>query len=50
MKIFPVVRINENNRAQVNDTVVKEFALTIELNGQEIVTLLCSPENNKAYV
>jgi FdhD protein len=38
-----IVRINENGRHNVQDLVVREYSLTIVLNNQELVTLLCSP-------
>ena len=40
---FPILRITEQGRRQSRDTVVTEFPLTIVLNNQELVTLLCSP-------
>ncbi|HIE17740.1 MAG TPA: formate dehydrogenase accessory sulfurtransferase FdhD [Dehalococcoidia bacterium] len=36
-------RVTQQGRSSVDDTVVREFSLTIVLNGQELVTLLCSP-------
>lgn len=42
-----VLRITEQDRDEVEDLVVREFPLTIFLNGQELVTLLCSPTNLK---
>jgi FdhD protein len=40
---FPILRITEKGRSQSRDTVVSESPLTIIVNGQELVTLLCSP-------
>jgi FdhD protein len=40
---FPVVRITEGVRSDVEDLVVKEAPLTIVLDNQELVTMLCSP-------
>jgi len=40
---LPVLRVGEQGRREVEDTVVREFPLTIILNGRELVTLLCSP-------
>ncbi len=40
---FPILRVTEQSRSQDEDTVVREFPLTIILNNQELVTLLCSP-------
>jgi len=42
---FPIVRITEEGKSQGEDTVVREFPLTIVLNNQELVTLLCSPRD-----
>ncbi len=42
---FPILRISERDRTEIQDTVVREFPLTIILNNQELVTLLCSPTN-----
>jgi FdhD protein len=42
---FPLLRITEQGRSQSEDTVVREFPLTIILNNQELVTLLCSPKD-----
>lgn len=39
-----IVRIDEGRRKNVGDIVVKEFPLTIVFNGQQLVTLLCSPD------
>jgi len=44
---FPILRITEQGRSQSQDTITKEFALTIILNNQELVTLLCSPTDLK---
>lgn len=45
MEKFPISRITEQGRTEVEDIVVTEFPLTIALNGQDLVTLLCSPTN-----
>jgi FdhD protein len=42
-----VLRITEQDRDEVEDVVVREFPLTIFLDDQELVTLLCSPTNLK---
>lgn len=39
----PVLRITGSDVAEIADSVVKEFSLTIELNGKSLVTILCSP-------
>jgi len=44
---FPILRITEQGRSQGEDIITKEFALTIILNNQELVTLLCSPTDLK---
>jgi len=44
---FPILRITEQSRSQGQDTITKEFPLTIILNNQELVTLLCSPTDLK---
>jgi FdhD protein len=38
-----VVRVIGQHKRRLEDAVVSEFSLTIILNGQELVTLLCSP-------
>jgi len=40
-----IVRIAEKERETKTDVVIREFPLTIFLNNQELVTLLCTPEN-----
>ncbi|MCL0094130.1 formate dehydrogenase accessory sulfurtransferase FdhD, partial [Dehalococcoidia bacterium] len=40
-------RITEQDGTEMEDVVVREFPLTIILNNQELVTLLCSPTNLK---
>ncbi len=40
---FPALRVTEQGRRKFEDTVTTEFSLTITLNNQELVTLLCSP-------
>lgn len=42
-----ILRIAEGEASARKDVVVKEFPLTIVLNDQEIVTLLCSPADLK---
>src|SRR4030042_1118523 len=41
----PVLRLTETGKSAADDVVVREFPLTIVLNNQELVTLLCSPKN-----
>jgi FdhD protein len=40
---LPVVRVVGQHKKRLEDAVASEFSLTIILNGQELVTLLCSP-------
>ena len=40
-----VSRLTEEGRSSIEDVVAREFPLTIILNNQELVTLLCSPKN-----
>lgn len=42
---FPIWRVTEKSKSNTADVVVKEFPLIITLNNQEVVTLLCSPQN-----
>jgi FdhD protein len=42
-----MLKISENGRNRMNATVATEFILTIFLNGKELVTIMCSPENIK---
>ncbi len=40
---FPIQRVTRGGKQDVEDIVTKELPLTIILNNQELVTLLCSP-------
>lgn len=42
---FTITRITPEGRVTTDDPVVREFPLTIILNGDELVTMLCSPEH-----
>ncbi len=42
---FSVVQFTEGGCSSVEDVVAREFPLTIILNNQELVTLLCSPSD-----
>ncbi len=42
---FLVSQFTQEGRRSVEETVAKEFPVTIVLNNQAIVTLLCSPKN-----
>ncbi|MBP2653250.1 MAG: fdhD [Firmicutes bacterium] len=43
--LTPVVKIAGDHLAETEDVIVEEMPLTIYLNGQELVTMLCSPGN-----
>jgi FdhD protein len=40
-----VLRLTEEGRESIEDVVVREFPITIILNNEELVTMLCSPKN-----
>jgi FdhD protein len=40
---LPILRVTKRSKSSLEDIVVREFALTIIVNGEEVVTLLCSP-------
>lgn len=40
-----MVRFAEGGESSIEDVVVREFPLTIILNNQELVTMLCSPKD-----
>ncbi len=40
---IPILRLTEESRNSIEDVVAREFPLTVILNNQELVTLLCSP-------
>jgi len=42
---IPILRLTEEGRSNIDDVVAREFPLTIILNNQELVTLLCSPKD-----
>ncbi len=44
---IPILRLTEGGRNNIEDMVAREFPLTIILNNQELVTLLCSPTDLK---
>ncbi len=44
---FPILRLTRESRSSIEEIVAREFPLTIILNNQELVTLLCSPANLK---
>ncbi|MDP2729495.1 MAG: formate dehydrogenase accessory sulfurtransferase FdhD [Dehalococcoidales bacterium] len=42
---IPILRLTEESRSSLDDVVARESPLTIILNNQELVTLLCSPKD-----
>ncbi len=42
---FPVLKYRQDQTSEVTDVVVAEFNLTIQVNGREFVTLLCTPRS-----
>ena len=42
---LPILRLNEESESSIEDVLAREFPLTIILNNQELVTLLCSPKD-----
>jgi FdhD protein len=42
---FSILKLTERGGSSIDDVVAKEFPLTIILNNQELLTLLCSPMN-----
>ena len=40
---FPILRLTREGSGSIEDVVAREFPLTLILNDQELVTLLCSP-------
>lgn len=44
---FPIFRFTDKEKSEFEDVIVREFTLTIFLNGRELVSLLCSPTELK---
>jgi FdhD protein len=44
---FPILHVDDQGASRIENTVVREFSLTIFLNDQELATLLCSPTDLK---
>ena len=42
---FPILRLTEEGGSSIEGAVAREFPVTIILNDQELVTLLCSPKD-----
>lgn len=47
VETISILRLTEEGAREMDDAVVREFPLTIVLNDQELVTLLCSPASQK---
>lgn len=43
----PILRLTEESSSNIDDMIAREFPLTLILNNQELVTLLCSPADLK---
>jgi FdhD protein len=44
---FPALRFTKEGKSPIEKAVAREFMLTIFLNGQELVTMMCSPKDLK---
>ena len=44
---FPVLRITQEGKSNTEETVAREYPVTIILNDEELVTMLCSPKDMK---
>jgi len=42
---FSVLRFTKDGKSNIDEVVVREFPVTLILNNQELVTLLCSPKD-----
>jgi len=47
VETFPIQRLTKEDRSSIDGMVAREFPVTIILNNQELVTLLCSPKDLK---
>ena len=45
MEQFEIIKIKRSNKEIINDFVTEEISLSIDINNNEIATLLCSKEN-----
>jgi len=45
IEVFPIQRLSREDRSSIDGIVAREFPVTIILNNQELVTLLCSPKD-----
>jgi FdhD protein len=39
-----IIRITKGNIERTEDTIVTEYPVTVKINGQEFVTMVCTPE------
>ena len=39
-----IIRVEGNQFKEIEDTVVTEYAVTVKINEQEFVTMVCTPE------
>lgn len=39
-----IIRVEGNQIKEIEDTVVTEYAITVKINEQEFVTMVCTPE------
>ena len=46
-EMFPVLQYTDDSKNRIEKTVAREFLLTIFLNMQELVTIMCSPKDLK---
>ena len=44
---FPALRFTKEGKSHIEKAIAREFMLTIFINGQEMVTLMCSPKDLK---
>jgi len=44
---LPIIKVRGRDNRQTEDTVVREIPMTIYFNKEEIVTVLCSPNQVK---
>jgi len=42
---FPILRLTREGRSSIEKVIARELPVTIILNNQELVTMLCSPKN-----
>jgi FdhD protein len=47
VETISILRVTDEDSREMEDSVVREFPLTVMLNDQELVTLLCSPAEQK---